>query len=1134
MVYKALSPTMVPNGTTGRLDEQYKSPLLSASGYLTASSPAPAGGDVSFARDNHLGAATVAGMIAGGVDYRHPDFRGNDPFGLGGEADDAYGTDSAEMPGFVKEAGTAATGNAPPSERSVAFLDVPAADSAVGAPQTAYNDPSVSAYWHLQATISVAGGANVVNVWDDYRGAGVVVGVIDDGVDYTHPDLAANYAFALDYDARDLDFDAYPSDSTDRHGTTVAGVIAAALDNGEGGAGVAPEATLAGYRIGFGANGSYQQILSAFQWMASIDVANNSWSFDGFLGDSFLDPGFAPIGVALDTALATGRGGLGPVVVFSAGNGRTDGQDVNYHNMQNSRGTIAVAATDSAGNVTWFSTPGAALLVAAPGQSLPTTDRVGAPGYSSGDYATMSGTSFSAPLVSGIAALMLDANPGLGWRDVQEILASTAVQTGSPASWALNSADNWNGGAMHVSHDYGFGLVDAYAAARVAESWRGVSTSANESVASSGVVTLNSPLPDVGSLSSTVTLPAGLRIDHVEIDVALLHSNIGQLEITLASPDGTQSLLFDTPPTSQDDIFFTFSTNQDWGEVSGGDWTLTVSDTQAGASGTLTAWALRAYGDPVGDDTYVYTEEFGALAVADPVRLSLSDAGGTDSINTAAIASDTLLDLRPGSASRIDGQSVTISAGTLVENADSGDGDDVLVGNDAANLLRGWRGNDYLNGQAADDTLDGGAGDDTLDGGQGADVMKGGPGNDLYYAGVGDIIVEEPGGGDSDLVASDLSWTLSANLEQLYLTGSGAISATGNDLANVLYGNGNSAANVLAGGPGDDIYFPGAGDTIVEAPGEGDHDLVVSSISWTLSANVEQLYLTGSGAISATGNDLANVLYGNGNSAANVLAGGPGDDIYFPGAGDTIVEAPGGGDGDLVVSDLSWTLSANVEQLYLTGGAAISATGNDLPNVLYGNGNSAANVLAGGLGDDSYFAGAGDSVVEGAGAGTDTVYTDGDHSLSANVENLYLIVSTAAVLTGNALDNTLHGNAGNDTLNGGLGNDLLTGGAGNDVIRFDSLFDALTNLDTITDFSVTDDTIELENAIFTSLMTTGPLAVDSFRLGTAAVDADDYVIYDSGTGALYYDADGSGTGAPAQFAALGSGLALTNLDFLVT
>jgi subtilisin-like proprotein convertase family protein len=152
--------------------------------------------------------------------------------------------------------------------------------------------------------------------------------------------------------------------------------------------------------------------------------------------------------------------------------------------------------------------------------------------------------------------------------------------------WSFNGADNWNGGGMHVSHDYGFGLVDAYAAVRVAESWRDVSTSSNE-LAAAVCLYPNAAIPDVGSVSSTITLAQGLRIDHVEVDVALLHANISQLQLTLTSPDGTQSLLFHNPATSGPNIYFTFSTTRDWGELSGGNWTLTVTDTQSGASGTL-------------------------------------------------------------------------------------------------------------------------------------------------------------------------------------------------------------------------------------------------------------------------------------------------------------------------------------------------------------------------------------------------------------------------------------------------------------------------------------------------------------------------------------------------------------------
>jgi Ca2+-binding RTX toxin-like protein len=289
----------------------------------------------------------------------------------------------------------------------------------------------------------------------------------------------------------------------------------------------------------------------------------------------------------------------------------------------------------------------------------------------------------------------------------------------------------------------------------------------------------------------------------------------------------------------------------------------------------------------VGNDTYVYSEEFSVLAVADPTRLLLSDAGGTDTINTAAIASDTLLDLRPGYASVIDGQSVTIAADTLIENVDSGDGNDQLIGNDAANSLRGWRGNDSLLGGAGDDTLVGGAGNDTLDGGRGADTMIGGLGDDQYYVdNVNDSVVELSGEG-SDLVYSSVSWTLAANVERLYLTGSAAVSATGNDLANTLYGQGNSAANVLSGGLGNDSYYVGAGDSVVEAPGAGT-DTVYSYGDHSLAANVENLYLNVSSAATLTGNELANYLRGN--AGNDVLTGGAGNDTLDGGLGaDTMI-----------------------------------------------------------------------------------------------------------------------------------------------------------------------------------------------------------------------------------------------------
>ena len=203
---------------------------------------------------------------------------------------------------------------------------------------------------------------------------------------------------------------------------------------------------------------------------------------------------------------------------------------------------------------------------------------------------------------------------------------------------------------------------------------------------------------------------------------------------------------------------------------------------------------------------------------------------------------------------------------------------------------------------------------------------------------------------------------------------------------------------------------------------------------------------------SLTGNAANNTLTGglgndtlSGGVGADTMIGGAGDDSYYiDNAGDTVIELAGEGN-DILYSSVTYTLGANVERLYLTGAADVNASGNELANTLYGHANTGANVLTGGLGNDVYYAGVNDSVVELAGEGTDSVYSYGDYTLSANVENLYLNVVSAATLTGNDLANSLRGNAGDDLLTGGLGNDTLNGGAGNDVLQGGAGNDTVTD-----------------------------------------------------------------------------------------
>jgi serralysin len=203
------------------------------------------------------------------------------------------------------------------------------------------------------------------------------------------------------------------------------------------------------------------------------------------------------------------------------------------------------------------------------------------------------------------------------------------------------------------------------------------------------------------------------------------------------------------------------------------------------------------------------------------------------------------------------------------------------------------------------------------------------------------------------------------------------------------------------------------------------------------------------------------------------------------------------------------------------------------------NGGADADTMIGGLGNDNYVVdNVGDAVTENLNEGTDRISSSVTYTLPANVENLTLTGTTAIngsgnglanILIGNSAANQLNGGGGNDTLDGGTGNNTLTGGAGQDIFRLTTA----GHIDAITDFVVVDDTIQLENAVFTALATPGTLAAGQLRIGAQALDANDFIIYNNATGALLYDANGNGAGAAVQIATLSAGLAVTNADFVV-
>ena len=479
-------------------------------------------------------------------------------------------------------------------------------------------------------------------------------------------------------------------------------------------------------------------------------------------------------------------------------------------------------------------------------------------------------------------------------------------------------------------------------------------------------------------------------------------------------------------------------------------------------------------------------------------------------------------------------------------------------------------------GNALDNYLYGNAGNNILNGLAGADRMNGGNGDDTYYVdNAGDTAVETSATGGIDTVRSSVSFSLAYQyLEKLFLTGTASINATGNSLNNTLVGNsgnnvldGMGGVDVMNGGAGDDTYVVDAtADTVIEAAGGGT-DIVLSSATFALSRayEIENLTLTGYGAVNAYGNHLANTLTGNdnnnvlnGSTGADTMIGKGNNDIYFvDDAGDVVIEEAGGGV-DTVHSSVSYTLSAHVENLGIAG-TATHAIGNDLSNRLYGNasdnvidGGAGADYMTGRGGNDTYIVDhAGDRVLENSASdGTaDRILASVSYSLGGiYVETLELTGTAAIDATGNSLANTLIGNraanvlrghggddvidggAGEDQLFGGAGNDVLTGGAGKDRFHFDSALSATTNVDQLLDFTAVDDAMYLDRSVFTALAA-GTLSASAFVQGTAAGDADDRIVYDSATGRIFYDADGSGAGEAVLFATVAAGTALTNMDF---
>jgi len=469
------------------------------------------------------------------------------------------------------------------------------------------NDPLFSQQWHLknygQTGGSTGQDANVNGAWElGLTGKNIVIGIVDNGLQHEHPDLKPNYRPDLSRDFNEktggfgtYDHDPAPTTSEEYHGTAVAGIAAAKGNNGIGITGVAPNAFLAGLRLTANSTDDLMEADALSYLNNSIHIYNNSWGpLDNGSTKKAPDPLAA---MALHLGVTQGRKGLGNIYVWAGGNGGQLRDNVNYDGYASSRYTIAVAAIDHNGKQAFYSESGASLLVSAyssgsTSAGITTTDLLGLNGTTDSNYSSsFGGTSAAAPLVSGVIALMLEANPSLTWRDVQKILIDTAKRNDpSDLDWKLNGGGYW------VNHKYGFGAVDAGAAVTLAKNWQPLGT---EISINSGLKNVSTTISDNNGKStfSSINIAEDITVETVEVVFDAQHTNRGDLDVRLISPDGTVSVLAERHHDTGDNYSnWMFTSTRHWGESSQGEWKLQVTDRRTGTTGYWDSWKLNFYG----------------------------------------------------------------------------------------------------------------------------------------------------------------------------------------------------------------------------------------------------------------------------------------------------------------------------------------------------------------------------------------------------------------------------------------------------------------------------------------------------------------------------------------------------------
>lgn len=458
---------------------------------------------------------------------------------------------------------------------------------------TMLNDERWPQMWYLNRGKGLD--MNVQGAWaEGITGNGIVVTILDDGLEKDHPDLYKNYDPQASYDVNSHDEDPMPRyDLVDsnRHGTRCAGEVAATANNSLCAVGVAFGAGVGGVRMLDGDVTDAVEARSLSLNPQHIDIYSASWGPDDD-GKTVDGPGELATRAFIE-GITKGRNGKGSIFVWASGNGGRDHDNCNCDGYTNSIWTLSISSATENGLVPWYSEACSSTLATTYSSGSTGEKQVVTTDLHHHCTSSHTGTSASAPLAAGICALALEANRDLTWRDMQHIV----VRTAKPANL---QAPDWvvNGVGRNVSHSFGYGLMDATAMVRLARRWRTVPEQHRCEVSAPHTGRTIPPKSQL-VLDLHVKECSGVNfLEHVQAKVSLMAARRGDLQIHLTSPQGTKSTLLAKRPHDISKAGFSqwpFMSVHTWGERPHGTWKLEIHN-EGRYLDTLEEWKLVFYG----------------------------------------------------------------------------------------------------------------------------------------------------------------------------------------------------------------------------------------------------------------------------------------------------------------------------------------------------------------------------------------------------------------------------------------------------------------------------------------------------------------------------------------------------------